>query len=155
MAVATSDGVTFIDPATAGVSSTIPMAGGAHGMAQVTGIEATKLYVTDGPLDDPGYEVIAVGGDPAKNGPVVVGSRNPLPGAGTRVVYDDATQMVHILGRAYVPDGAATAEAADEGDWTVYVIEPHGSAPMAGGAVYADARLPAGLEPAAWALDVE
>jgi hypothetical protein len=45
---------------------------------------------------------------------------------------------VHVLGRT--PDRSA---------WTVYVIEPHGNA------VYADAPLPAGMQPAAWAMDVE
>jgi len=152
VAVATADGVSFIDPTTAGVSSTIGMPGGAHGVAHVIGIDDAKLYVTSGPAEDPGYEIIAVAGDSAANGPVRVGSRHPLPAAGTRVAYDAATQQIHILGRAFTPDGAATttgAAADDDGGWTVYVIEPHANA------VYADARLPAGLEPAAWALDVE
>ena len=48
--------------------------------------------------------------------------------------------MVHILGLA--PDATGAA-----GPWTVYVVEPHGNA------VYADARLPDGFEPAAWAAD--
>jgi hypothetical protein len=152
VAVATADGLTFIDPLTAGVSSTIAMPGGAHGLALVT-IDDAKLYVTDGPADDPGYQVVAVAGDVAKNGPATVGARNPLPGAGTRVAFNDATQQIHILGRAFVPPGEPATPATPEGDWTVYVIEPHGSPPA--NAVYADARLPAGMLPAAWALDVE
>ena len=146
VAVATSDGVAFIDPSTAGVSSTIAMAGGAHGLAHVLGIEDAKLYVTSGPPEEPGYEVIAIAGDAAKSGPVTLGARHPLPGPGTRVAYDDATQQIHVLGQAYAPPGSAPA--AGEG-WTVYVIEPHANA------VYADARLPVDLDPVAWALDVE
>ena len=56
------------------------------------------------------------------------------------MVYDDASQMIHILGRA--PGTGAS------GPWTVYVIEPHANA------VYADARLADGFEPVAWAADV-
>ena len=126
------------------------MAGGAHGLAYVTGIDDPKLYVTAGGADDPGYEVVAVGGDSAKNGPVKVGGRHPLPGEGSRVVYNDATQQIHVLGRAFAPEGAIGGEADG---WTVYVIEPHGN--PAANAVFADALLPADLEPAAWALDVE
>jgi hypothetical protein len=122
------------------------MPGGAHGMAYVTGIEDAKLYVSSGPPDDPGYEIVAVGGDAAKNGPVAIGLRHPLPAPTTRVAYDDATQQIHILGHAYAPPGASSP-ATDR--WTVYVVEPHANA------VYADALLPDGLEPAAWALDVE
>ena len=59
-----------------------------------------------------------------------------MPGAVSRVAYDDATEMVHVLGRT--PDGSAA---------TIYVIEPHANA------VYADARLP--FEPEAWAVDVD
>jgi len=151
VAVATRDGVSFIDPLTAGVSSTIGVSGGANGIALVTGVDDAKLYVTTGGQTDPGYEVVALAGDLAKSGPTTVGGRHPLPGPGTRVAFDEASQQVHVLGRAFVPGGASTgAEAArDGGDWTVYVIEPHGNA------VYADARLPAGMEPTAWVLDVE
>ena len=149
VAVAESGGITFIDPATADVSGTIGMPGGAHGLAYVTGIDDAKLYVTAGGADDPGYEIVAVGGDSAKNGPAKVGGRHPLPGEGSRVVYNDATQQIHVLGRAFAPDGAVGGEADG---WTVYVIEPHGN--PAANAVFADARLPADLDPAAWALDV-
>ena len=147
VAVAMSTGISFIDPATAGISSTIGMDGGAHGLAYVTGIDDAKLYVTSGSVDDPAYEIVAVGGDSAKNGPVKVGGRHPLPAPGTRVAYDEASQQVHVLGAAFEPAGSP--DTADGGGWTVYVIEPHANA------VYADARLPAGMEPVAWALDVE
>ncbi len=146
VAAATSTGVAFVDPTTAGISSTIGMDGGAHGLASVIGIDDAKLYVTSGSPDAPAYEVVAVGGDSAKNGPVRIGGRHPLPAPGTRVAYDEATQQVHVLGAAFAPAGS---ENGADGGWTVYVIEPHANA------VYADARLPADLEPAAWALDVE
>jgi hypothetical protein len=143
VAVATSSGVSFIDPTTAGTTSTIPLDGGAHGMAYVTGIDDTQLYVTAGSDEDPVYHVLKVSGDDAANGPVDRGS-HPLPGLGSRVAYDDATQQVHILGLA--PPSASTGSSAR---WTVYVVEPHANA------VYADAILPEGFEPADWAMDVE
>jgi len=134
VAVATSDGVVFVDPERASLVVTIGLAGGAHGLALVTGLDSPKLYATSGTPSAPKYDVIAVGGDAAKNGPVDQGL-NPLPGPGTSVVYDAASQMVHILGLA---PGVGPA-----GPWTVYVVEPHGNA------VFADARLPDGFVPTA------
>jgi C-terminal four TMM region of protein-O-mannosyltransferase/Dolichyl-phosphate-mannose-protein mannosyltransferase len=136
-AVATKDGVAFIDPSTAAESSTTMLEGGAHGLTLVTGIDDTKLYVTTGTDDAPAYQIIQVTGDEAADGPLDLSS-NPLPAPATRIAYDAATQQVHILGRR--PDGNG---------WTVYVVEPHANA------VYADAALPAGMEPVAWAMDVE
>jgi hypothetical protein len=137
IAVADANGVTFVDPATVSLVTTVAMIGGAHGLAPVTGIDDTKLYVTSGSADEPTYEEVAIAGDAAKNGPVSL-NKNPLPGLGTWVAYDAASQQVHILGHA--TDGVG---------WTVYVIEPHGRA------VYADARLPDGFVPSAWASDIE
>ena len=91
----------------------------------IAGLDNPKLYVTSGDATKPGYNEITVGGDGAANGPVNKGL-NPLPAPGTSVVYDEASQMIHILGKA--PD------ATDAGPWTVYVVEPHGNA------VFADAR---------------
>jgi len=138
VAVATADGVTFVDPDRASVITTIPLAGGAHGLAVVTGIDEPRVYATSGTADDPHYDVIAIGGDAAKDGPVDKGL-NPLPGLGSLVAYDEASQMVHILGLA--------PGAGPGGPWTVYVVEPHGNA------VFADARLPDGFVPAAWGGD--
>ena len=138
IAVATADGVAFVDPVRASVVSTILLDGGAHGLAMVTGLDNPKLYATAGDAGKPIYEVIAVGGDAAKNAPADQGA-NPLPGPGTLIAYDEASQQVHILGLA---PGATAA-----GPWTVYVVEPHGNA------VYADARLPDGFVPAAWGAD--
>ena len=142
VAVATSDGVAFIDPERGTLITTIPLDGGAHGLASVTGLDSPRLYATAGTAADPKYDVIAVGGDPAKNGPTDQGlglGLQPLPGPGTWVVYDEASQMVHIFGLA----PGATAG----GPWTVYVVEPHGNA------VFADARLPDGFVPTAWGAD--
>ncbi|MFL5670157.1 MAG: phospholipid carrier-dependent glycosyltransferase, partial [Chloroflexota bacterium] len=143
VAVATSSGVAFVDPAQASLITTIPLEGGAHGLANVTGIEDPRLYATSGTAADPHYDVIAVGGDAAKDGPTDKGHQGlglqPLPGLGSRVTYDEASQMVHILGLA--PGAPAS------GPWTVYVIEPHGNA------TFADAKLPDGFIPAAWGSD--
>ena len=143
VAVATTAGVAFVNPEQASLVTTIALAGGAHGLAMVTGLDATKLYATSGTPAAPKYDVIALDGDAAKNGPVDQGpglGLQPLPGPGTWVAYDGASQMVHILGLA---PGATSAA----GPWTVYVVEPHGNA------TYADARLPDGFVPSAWGAD--
>ena len=142
IAVATGVGVAFVDAGRGQLMSTIGLAGGAHGLAVVAGLDDTKLYVTSGGTSDPTYSLIAIGGDSAKNGPADLGS-HPLPGPGTRIVYDESSQHVHILGR--VPG----ASGSDIDQWTVYVIEPHGNA------VYADARLPGGFRPVALAAEIE
>ncbi len=143
VAVATGDGVTFIDPERASVIMTLALAGGAHGLGMVTGLDQPRIYATFGTQQDPHYDVIAVGGDVAKDGPVDKGAPglgpNPLPGLGSLVAYDEASQMVHILGLA---PGAPAG-----GPWTVYVVEPHGNA------VFADAKLPDGFVPSAWGAD--
>ena len=138
VAVASTKGVAFIDPARAALITTIGLKGGAHGLALVTGLEGTKVYASAGTAAVPGYAVIAVAGDAAKNGPVEQGV-HPLPGRGTWVAYDEASQQVHILGLA--------PGANDAGPWTVYVVEPHANA------VYADARLRDGFVPSAWGAD--
>ncbi|MEO5940640.1 MAG: phospholipid carrier-dependent glycosyltransferase, partial [Candidatus Limnocylindrales bacterium] len=137
VAVADANGLDIIDPATGELTDTVDLGGAAHGLALVT-VDDARLYVSVDP--DPATEdrgkiaIVAVGGDSAKNGPALLESMK-MPGPLTRVAYDDATEMVHALGRS--PDGSAA---------TVYVIEPHARA------VYADARLP--IEPSAWAIDV-
>jgi hypothetical protein len=142
VSVATDTGVAFVDPEKASLISTIVLEGGAHGLAEVTGVDDPRLYATSGTAADPHYDVIAIGGDKAKNGPTDKGTGlglQPLPGLGSLIAYDEASQMVHILGLA--PD------AGDGGPWTVYVVEPHGNA------VFADARLPDGFVPSAWGAD--
>jgi len=144
VAVAMSTGVAFIDPATASVVNRVPFEGGAHGLAKVTGIDDDKLYVTTGTAAKPGLDAIVVGGQSANN-PVSWG-HNTLPGLGSLVTYDAASQMVHVLGLA--------PGAGPNGPWTVYVVEPHGNGGQGGiGSVYADAKLPDGFTPASWASD--
>jgi Gpi18-like mannosyltransferase len=141
-AAATADGIAFVDTAHAEIVSTVNLSGGAHGLAVVTGVDDTKLYATAGWPFEPTYSIVAIAGNRAKDGPADLGS-HPLPGPGTRVVYDASSQQVHVLGRVPGSSGAP----ADP--WTVYVIEPHGNA------VYADARLPDDFVPVAWAAAIE
>ncbi len=61
-----------------------------------------------------------------------------LPGAGQRVLFDEAAGLVEVTGEA--PDGSGS---------TVYVVQPHGG--VQGPSVFADHRLP--FTPIAWALD--
>ena len=158
IAAATAAGVTFVDPATASTISTVVLTGGAHGLAYMSGVDDPKLYVTSGDAATPTYHVIAIAGDPAAGGPVDFGV---APAAGSRrgVVYDPASQMIHILGHAPTTAGTFEPPPATGRDpaWTVYVVETHGNAVFADarlGAVFADARLGANFVPAAWATDV-
>ena len=98
------------------------------------------------PPDDPSYDVIAVGGDAAKDGPVTTAAATRCPASGTRVACDDATPEVHILGRVRRPPAATRAAGRLDG------LRRRAARPNA---VYADARLPPGFDPAAWAIDVE
>ena len=126
------------------VTSTVPLVGGAHGLAVVTGIDDDQLYVTSGTAATPTYDVVAIGGDSAKDGPTKVGrGTNPLPGLGIPGrLRPGEPDGPHPRPRA----GCATATTArPAGPWTVYVVEPHGNA------VFADARLADGFVPAAWA----
>jgi hypothetical protein len=146
VAVAAADGVAFVGPSSGEVISTTPLDGGAHGIAAISGVDDPKLYVTTGGTSEgaPGeVAVIVTGGTPAKDGPVLQRTI-ALPGAGTRVVFDDASEMVHVLGTT--PDGEASTIYVIEPHSTIYVIDPHGNA------VFADARLP--FAPAALAIDV-
>ena len=136
--VADANGLELINPASGELTSTVDVGGAAHGLAMAT-VDGGRLYVSTDPAPGSGSRgsmaIVAVGGDQAKNGPSLVNTM-AMPAPVTRVAYDDATEMVHVLGRT--PDGTAA---------TIYVIQPHADQP----AVYADARLP--FEPAAWAMD--
>jgi hypothetical protein len=135
--VASAEGVAFVAPATGEVISTIELDGGAHGIAAISGVDDNKLYATTGGGVDEspgGVAVIVTGGTPAADGPALQHTI-AMPGAGTRVAFDEASEMVHVLGTT--PDGEGS---------TIYVIEPHGNA------VFADARLP--FAPSALAVDV-
>ena len=134
MAVAGAGGVTLLSPR-ATVLSTVDLGAPASGLDLVKGVEeGSHVYVTT--TDDAGQPevaVIAVTGDAAKDGPKVTTSF-PLPGAGTRVLFDEAAELVEILGATQ--DGTGT---------TVYVVEPHGKT------VFADHALP--FVPAALLMD--
>ncbi len=132
IAVAGTDGIVFLEVAGAAEVARLDIAGGAHGLTRVH-VDSDQLYATTGPPDDPSFTVVSLGGDEATSPEIA--STNFLPGPGTRIAFNDATEMVHVLGRTQ--DGAG---------WTVYVIEPHANAP------YADAVLP--FEPSALAWDI-
>ena len=135
VAVADANGIELINSASGDLTSTVDVGGPARGLALST-FDGDKLYVsTVDPATGKGLiAIVAVGGDQAKSGPALLQTMK-MPGSVTRVAYDDATEMVHVLGRT--PDETAA---------TIYVIEPHANA------VYADAKL--AIEPTAWAIDV-
>ena len=132
VAVAGDDGLVFLDQATGTELERLPLVGGGRGLATVT-VDDTQLYVTSGTEQEPTFSVVSIGGE---GDGVTLESTNFLPGPATRIAYNEATRMVHVLGRT--PDGAG---------WTVYVVEPHANA------VYADVRLP--FEPSALAFDID
>lgn len=135
LVVSGAAGITLLTPEGTRAGS-VALDGGATSAALVRGVEdGTQLYVTtaDGATGDPEVAVLAVSGDSADTGPTVA-SRFPLPGAATRIAYDQAAELVEILGTTQ--DGSGQ---------TVYVVEPHGKA------VFADHRLP--FAPSAWVLD--
>ena len=130
IAVADEGGVTFISPATGQIVDTVTLDGAARGLTVVTGIDQPTLYAA---LEGKNVAVIQLGQGDGKEGPHLT-TTFPMPGDVRDLVYDQPTQMVHVLGRT--PDGTSD---------TIYVVEPHGNA------VYADARLP--FDAQAWALD--
>ena len=138
IAVADAGGLQLIDGSTGTLTTTVALGGAARGLGLVT-LEDDKLYVSIDP--EPGSDqagriaIVTIAGDPAKNGPTLTRTME-MPGPVSRIVYNEATEMVHALGRT--PDGSAA---------TAYVLEPHSEPP----AIYADARLP--IEPTTWALD--
>ena len=136
LAVAGADGVLFLGPS-GGVTSTVTVPGGATSVALVSGVhDGTQVYATT-PGEDgtPGVAIINVSGDDAKDGPNLKNTF-PLPGPGERIVYDEASELVEVLGTRQDGDGT-----------TIYVLEPHSEPP----AIFADHQLP--FEPSAWVLD--
>ena len=135
LAVAGDAGVSLVS--TRGtLAQEVPLDGGATGVALVSGVDdGTQLYAitTEAETGEPAVSVIAVTGDDATEGPSVKTTFR-LPGAGSRIVYDSAAELVEVLGTT--PDGAGS---------TIYVVEPHGKS------VFADHRLP--FAPTAWVLD--
>ncbi|MEO8207490.1 MAG: phospholipid carrier-dependent glycosyltransferase [Chloroflexota bacterium] len=138
VALATPDGVAFLDTTTATITTTVTLAGPAGGMALATNLDKDRLYVSIQTPEGPKVAIVTApgitSGSDASSGPTLE-STIVLPGdAAGWVGYDLATQMVHVAGTN-----------PETGGPTVYVIEPHSNA------VYADAALP--FSPIALALD--
>ena len=132
-----SDGVAFIDPERGSLISTIPLDGGAHGLASVTGLDNPKLYATTGTADDPQVR--------RHRGRRRRGQERPdRPGHRAR---SPATARARARGSPTTRPARWSTSSAwrparpTAGPWTVYVVEPHGNA------VFADARLPDGFVP--------
>ncbi|HEY8168291.1 MAG TPA: phospholipid carrier-dependent glycosyltransferase [Candidatus Limnocylindrales bacterium] len=128
VAVAATEGLVLLDAATLARVDAIATDAPVTSVVHVEGPAEPTLYGTTG------ERLLRVevkkGQAPVKRDDVW------MPAAVYDLVYDSATQMLHVLGRT--PDGDAS---------TVYVVEPHANA------VYADALLPA--PPVAWALDAD
>ena len=129
----------------ASVVDTIALDGGAHGLG-ARDRHRRPRSCTRRPATPrtPTYDVIAVGGDAAKNGPVDQGTqpRCPAPGHVGRL-------------RRREPDGPhprSRARTRRDGTapWTVYVVEPHGNAGLR-----RRRACPTASTPAAWAVDVK
>jgi hypothetical protein len=142
LAVADSQGVTFVSSADGSVVQTLVLPGGAHGLAAVTGLDDPKLYVTSGTADEPKVTVIDTGSTSGSEKATTKESIS-LPGPGTWVGYNSATQEVHVLGRQ-PSQGSGPFDRSGDG-WTVYSIETHANA------VFADAPLP--FAPIAMTMD--
>ena len=130
VAVADAKGLSMVSPADASVTDEVPIAGGATGLVASTGLDSAKPYVAGGKT----VTLVDLPGASDPTAPPRVEMSIPMPGAVSKVTFDTASIMVHVLGKT--PDGSAD---------TVYVIEPHGNA------VFADARLP--FTPVAWTTD--
>ncbi len=136
VAVADTQGVSFLSPADLTLAEEVPIAGGATGLALTSNLDAPRLYVAAGRT----VTVIKLGtGDESGAAPTVETSI-PMPGPVSRVAFDAASVLVHVL-------GTAPAKGSQQPASTIYVIEPHAQA------VFADARLP--FTPTAWTTDVD
>ena len=134
IAVATADGVAFIDRDTGLVTDTLDLGGTIGGIVGINDVENDPLYATVQSPDGPKIaKLVAKRGETPR-----VDKTYTLPGerAG-RAYFDLATIMVHVEGSVQ----GGPSNGAD----TMYVIEPHGDA------VYADAELP--FAPAAIVMD--
>ncbi len=137
VAVAHAGGIALVSTIDGTIVQEVALEGGAQGVALVE-VDDPALYVTNDAPNGPQFVQIGVGGDSAKDA-AVLRAGGPLPGRGSWVGFDEATDQVHVLGAP--PAGRGADQAA-----TIYVIEPHANA------VYADAPLP--YAPVSLALDV-
>jgi Gpi18-like mannosyltransferase len=131
--VADARGVTLVDPATMATTDEVPIAGGATGLAASSNLDAPRLYAAGGSS----VVVIKLAQNAQETTPPAVETTVKMPGRVSKVTFDPASVMIHVLGQT--PDGSAS---------TIYALEPHALPPS----VYADARLP--FAPVAWATDV-
>ncbi len=132
VAVAGQAGVTFLEQSTAQKAFFVPTSAPATGLADVLGVATPMLYAATAnqqvailAIDDPSSGTIT---------PPSLSTTFTMPGDVSKLTFDVATKMIHVLGRT--PDGSAE---------TVYVVEPHSNA------TYADAQLP--ITSVSWALD--
>jgi 4-amino-4-deoxy-L-arabinose transferase-like glycosyltransferase len=130
LAVAGGAGVVFVDAETLDPLLTIATDEPISGMTYVDrAVEKPTLYAASGSLVQlvrvPTGDKPSLGGEPVK-----------MPGPVSDVLFNPATELVHVLGRT--ADGSAP---------TVYVIEPHANA------VFADAQL--AFEPSALVMDTQ
>ncbi|MBI2781042.1 MAG: phospholipid carrier-dependent glycosyltransferase [Chloroflexi bacterium] len=129
LAVATADGVSFIELVSGAVTKTLDVGGPVSGIVGIWDIQDDPLYASVSTPTGPKFAVIIAKRDAEPR----VDRTYILPGARAgRAYYDLASRMVHIEGSVPVGAGGVDSGGAD----TVYVIEPHGNA------VYADAVLP-------------
>jgi dolichyl-phosphate-mannose--protein O-mannosyl transferase len=130
VAAAADAGVVMVDAASAEITDTISIDGTPRDLVNVTGVGDPAIYAAG----DSTVWRIEMGDEKSAALPSVTRT-TPMPGAVSRILYDTATQLVHVAGVA--PDGSGA---------TVYVVEPNGNA------VFADAELPFDTV-SAWALD--
>ncbi|NJD26715.1 MAG: phospholipid carrier-dependent glycosyltransferase [Chloroflexi bacterium] len=134
IAIATAEGLAFIDPETGEVGDLVDVEGPATGAVKTSGISDDPILVPYSAADGPRVAVVIAKPDETPR----VSTSFVLPGTRAgRAFFDTASRMVHVEGSR--PDQPGTT--------TVYVIEPHGNPPT----VYADAALP--FEPVAIVLD--
>jgi len=127
VAVADGGGLNLRDPATLTVAASVNLAP-ATGLVLMTGLDQPTLYVaTSAGLS---WVSLPSTGSPVAGGPL------KMPGPVRDVAWDDASNLIHVLGR--------TADGTSD---TVYVVEPHANS------VFADARLP--FSTTSWALDTQ
>jgi hypothetical protein len=135
LAVATSDGVAFIEKVAGGVTDTLDLGGPVGGIVGINEIQDDPIYATVATPEGPKVAVIIAKRDTAPR----LDRTYTLPGATAgRAYFDLTSRMVHV-------EGSVPAAVGTTGDDTIYVIEPHGNA------IYADARLP--YVPVAMVLD--
>ncbi|MFI5261883.1 MAG: phospholipid carrier-dependent glycosyltransferase [Candidatus Limnocylindrales bacterium] len=117
--VAVAEGATLAlrDAATLASTSSVPLQEKATGLVLVNGLDQPTVYAA-------GESSLSWVSVPSGGG-AIAGGVLKMPGQVRDVAWDEASNLVHVLGKT--PDGSSD---------TVYVVEPHGNA------VFADAKLP-------------